>query len=208
MKALVYGFGSFGGPSVFADVWDGTGTLVGTFNLQTPFNYTDSSAADYYADIVSGVISGLAGNGVTVVAGDISYLWQILSPGASAPAESALSLSTTTGTGATGVVVSTTHDAYVFISGSASTTASIAGNAAEDVIIERAPTNSSTAGDWVEMGRIGNSQALSLAITLQSIQATKSQVCVFVPKGYAIKARTVASGTASATLGAVRQVLI
>lgn len=123
-------------------------------------------------------------------------------------AESALSLSIQTSTGAVGTQVSATQDAWVSIAGQVSTTASIAGNAAGDLIVEVAPTNSATAGDWVEKGRIGNSQNLSLAITLQSVQIVKGQVFAFVPMGYYIKARSSGSGTVAYTLNTVRKILI
>lgn len=124
------------------------------------------------------------------------------------PSESALSLSIQTSTGAVGTQVSATQASWVTIAGQVSTTASIAGNASGDIIVEVAPTNSATAGDWVEKGRIGNSQNLSLAITLQSVQIVKGQVVVFVPAGYYVKARSSGSGTVSYTLNTVRKVLI
>ena len=119
---------------------------------------------------------------------------------------SSLSLSLQTSTGAVGTQVSTTSGAWVAVAGQVSTTASIAGNAAGDIIVEVAPTNSATAGDWVEWGRIGNSQALSLAITLQSVQIVKGQVYAWVPKNWYVKARTSGSGTVSYQLNTVRKV--
>lgn len=78
MKALVYGFSANQGPAVFVDVWDGTGTNLGTYNLVTPFNYTDTTASDFMSDISAGVISGLASNAITIVNSDIQYLWNII----------------------------------------------------------------------------------------------------------------------------------
>lgn len=128
---------------------------------------------------------------------------------ASSPVESALSLSVQSSTGAVGTQVSATRDAWVLVDGSSSTTANIAGNAAVDLVLEVAPTNSATAGDWVVKGRTGNSQALTLAITLQSVQVMKGQMVAFVPKGYYVKLRQpTATGTASGAFIEGRQVLI
>lgn len=124
----------------------------------------------------------------------------------SQPTASSLSLSLQTSTGAVGTQVSTTTGAWVTIAGQVSTTASIAGNALGDIIVEVAPTNSATSTDWTEWGRIGNSQALSLAITLQSVQIVKGQVFAWVPQNWYIKARTAGSGTVSYLLNTVKKI--
>lgn len=127
----------------------------------------------------------------------------------SAPVASVLSLSLQTGTGAVGTQVSSTQNAYVMINGSVSTTASIGGNAGGDIILEVAPTNSATAGDWVEWGRIGNSQALTLALALGSVQVVKGEAMAFVPAGYYVKARTLTSaGSPTYTLTNAKKILI
>lgn len=137
---------------------------------------------------------------------DINALITAALPGS--PVESSLSLSVQTSTGAVGTQVSSTKNAWVTIAGNVSTTASIAGAASGDLIVEVAPTNSATPSDWVEKGRIGNSQTLTLALTLQSVQIVKGQVVAFVPAGYFIKARSSGSGTVSYTLDSVRKVLL
>lgn len=108
------------------------------------------------------------------------------------------SRSLTTGTGATGFQPSSSRVSSVHYNVRVTTTASIAGNADGYITLEVAPTNSATAGDWVEMGRCGNSQALSLAITLQSVQGTSCQLNADVPVGYYAKLRSVTTtGTVS-----------
>lgn len=103
-----------------------------------------------------------------------------------------------TGTGATGFQVSSGRVSTVHYNVKVTTTASIAGNADGYVALEVAPTNSATAGDWVEMGRCGNSQALTLAITLQSVQGTTCQLNADIPTGYYAKLRSVTTtGTVS-----------
>lgn len=126
-----------------------------------------------------------------------------------ARSESTVSLTVQTSTGAVGTQVSTTQDSFVFVSENISTTASIAGNAADDLVVEVAPTNSATAGDWVEKARGGQSQALSLAIALQSVQIVKGILPVYVPKGYYLKVRSLgSSGTFSSGVSNSRVVLL
>lgn len=65
-----------------------------------------------------------------------------------------------------------------------STTATIGGGAEGSVILKTAATNSSTAGDWVEAGRVNNAQSISLALVLQSVQTTSAPIFAMVPAGY------------------------
>lgn len=101
------------------------------------------------------------------------------------------SRSIVTGTGATGFQVSSTRDAFVTYSPKITTTATIAGGQEGYVVLEIAPTNSATAGDWKEVGRVTNGQALSLALTLQSVQPVGSPLCAWIPAGYYAKLRSV-----------------
>lgn len=106
--------------------------------------------------------------------------------------------SVVTGTGATGFQVSATRNATARYNVKVTTTASIAGNADGYLTLEMAPTNSATAGDWVEVGRCGNSQALTLAVTLQSVQGTTCELTTDIPAGYYAKLRSVTTtGTVS-----------
>lgn len=118
------------------------------------------------------------------------------------------SRSIVTGTGATGFQVSSTRNATVRENVTVTTTASIAGNAGGYIALEMAPTNSATAGDWVEVGRCGNSQALTLAITLQSVQGTTCELTADVPAGYYSKLRSVTTtGTVSFAFVSAQEVL-
>lgn len=96
-----------------------------------------------------------------------------------------------TGTGAVGFQVSSTRDAQVSYSPKIVTTATIAGGQDGYVVLEIAATNSATAGDWKEIGRVENGQALSLAITLQSVQPVGSPLNGIVPAGWYAKLRSV-----------------
>jgi len=117
------------------------------------------------------------------------------------------SRSTTTGTGATGFQISTGRDARVNYSLSLSTTATIGGASSATVVLEIAPTNSATAGDWVEIARVNNGQTISLAVVLQSVQTSAGVLSGTVPAGYYAKLRTITSGTASATYQSGQEVL-
>lgn len=113
-----------------------------------------------------------------------------------------------TGTGATGFQVSSTRNSTDRYNVTVTTTASIAGNATGYIALEVAPTNSSTASDWQEVGRCGNSQALSLAITLQSVQGTTCELTADIPQGYYAKLRSVTTtGTVSFAFVSDQEVL-
>lgn len=118
------------------------------------------------------------------------------------------SRSIVTGTGATGFQVSATRDAEVQYSPTMVTTASIAGNASSVLVLEIATTNSATASDWKEIGRLTNAQALSLAITLQSVQTTSGLLTGIVPAGYYAKIRAITSGTVTNTFVSGQEVLL
>lgn len=113
-----------------------------------------------------------------------------------------------TGTGATGFLVSSTRNSTLHENVKITTTASIAGNADGYIALEVAPTNSATSTDWIEKGRCGNSQALTLAITLQSVQGTTCELVGDVPAGYYSKLRSVTTtGTVSFAFVSGQEVL-
>lgn len=118
------------------------------------------------------------------------------------------SRSITASTGATGFQPSSTRISTVNYNVTVSTTATIGGSSGGYIALEIAPTNSSTAGDWIEMGRCGNSQAITLALALQSVQTVSCQVSADIPAGYYAKLRSVtSSGTPSFTFNSSSEVL-
>lgn len=118
------------------------------------------------------------------------------------------SRSLVTGTGATGFQVSSTRDAFVTYNTTSSSTATIGGASSITVVLEIAPTNSSTAGDWVEISRFSNGQTITLAVVLQSVQTGAGNLTGIVPAGYYAKLRTITTGTASATYNTGQEVLL
>lgn len=87
-----------------------------------------------------------------------------------------------------------------------STTASIAGNASATVYLETAATNSTTAGDWTTIGKVSNSQALSLAVALQSIQGLTQSLNRKIPPGKYVRIRSAITGTASASIAYAQEI--
>lgn len=114
-----------------------------------------------------------------------------------------------TGTGATGFQPSSTRDAFVTYSPTIVTTATIAGGQDGEVVLEIAATNSATAGDWKEIARTRNGQALSLALTLQSVQTTSAPLVGMVPAGWYAKIRSInVVGTPSYSYVSGQEVLL
>lgn len=125
------------------------------------------------------------------------------------PSQASVSHSVVTGTGATGFQVSSSRNAWVSYSTTIVSTATISGNASGTVVLEIAPTNSATAGDWVEVSRFTNGQALTLALTLQSVQTTSAPLVGFVPAGYYAKIRSINnSGTPTYTYNSGQETLL
>jgi hypothetical protein len=102
-----------------------------------------------------------------------------------------------TGTGATGFQISSSRAAKVTYTVSTSTTATIGGASTATIALELCATNSATAADWVEVGRVSNGQTITLAVALQSVQTMGGLLSATVPAGYYCKLRSTTSGTAS-----------
>jgi hypothetical protein len=87
--------------------------------------------------------------------------------------------------------LSSTRPVIVHYSATLISTATIAGNASGYLLLEICSTNSAVAGDWVEIARIPNGQAVSLAVTLQAVSTGGGQVAGIVPAGYYRRLRSV-----------------
>lgn len=116
--------------------------------------------------------------------------------------------SLTTGTGATGFQISSTQDSIVNYSITISTTSTLTGNSSGYVALEISPTNSSTAGDWVEIGRSPSGQSNTLVIGITLNQTGGGQLGGIIPAGYYCKLRSVnVSGTPTYTYNSGQEVL-
>lgn len=117
--------------------------------------------------------------------------------------------SLTTGTGATGFLVSSTRDSVVNYSASIITTATINGSTAGSIVLEICATNSATAGDWVEIGRMTNGQNITLALALSSTNTQVTQIGGVVPAGYYAKLRQITTnGTPAFSISTQQEVLL
>lgn len=99
----------------------------------------------------------------------------------------------TTAASANGFQVSSTKNSRVCYSVKVACAVQIgvATNVEGYVVLEIASTNSSTAGDWIEVGRVANGQNIGLALALSSTQTTGAQICGEITAGYYARLRSV-----------------
>lgn len=108
-----------------------------------------------------------------------------------------------------GVQLSSTRDSFVSYSASISTSATIGGAATGYIVLEVCATNSATAGSWQEVARLSNSQTITLAVALQSIQVITGNLVAMVPAGYYERLRSVqSSGTPTFAYVSGQEVLL
>lgn len=107
---------------------------------------------------------------------------------------SALSLSLV-GSGATGTQVSSTKNSFISSTCSTSVTVSLGGSPVSRVIMKICATNSSTEGDWLEVGRTSTSQPTTLTITVGGVYTQEGQITTILPAGWYVKLVNSGSGT-------------
>jgi len=182
--------------------------------LQTAMSSkADSSALTTLSSTVSSLSSAVAAKAdtstVTALAGTVSSLASSLKPVAYSGAyadltgkptipaanvawvPAAATRSLVTGTGATGFQPNASANTLAVYNVRTTSTASIAGNADGYIVLEVCPTNSATAGNWIEMARTSNSQVLTLAVTLNSVQGQGAALTGVIPAGWYAKLRQV-----------------
>lgn len=136
-----------------------------------------------------------------------SMLVKLNSLSTSTPAFSTPTRTIVTSTGSAGTQLSTTRNTDAHYNITIATTASIGGSAAGTVVLEIAPTNSATPSDWVEIARCTNSQAISLALALQSVQTVGCELNGMIPSGYYEKIRSInTSGTPTFTYNSGQEI--
>lgn len=101
------------------------------------------------------------------------------------------------GTGATGTQVSSTKDSTVSLSVSTSTTSTIGGPSNSVITLKKCATNNVTEGSWTTVAILENDQTITLALTLNSAQVIKGQLCTDLPAGWYYKLVNSGSGTHS-----------
>lgn len=109
---------------------------------------------------------------------------------------------------ANGFQISSTRDTLVSYSVSTSTTANIGGSSSASIYLEICSTNSATAANWAAVAEVQNSQAITLALALQSVQTIATVLSAIVPAGYYARLRSSGSGTYSASYIAGQEVMI
>lgn len=177
-------------------------SFKGEFNLSFSLVGVNDSN-DYRTAVINAIVAWSVANSKGVSEEDI--VWPSVPP---LLLPSPVSRSIVTGTGATGFQVSGVRDADVRYNATIAVTTTIGGASDGILVLEIAPTNSATPGDWVEIARIRNSQALSLALVLQSVQTISGQLSGFVPRGYYAKIRSITnSGSPTFTYNSGQEVL-
>ena len=112
---------------------------------------------------------------------------------------------------ANGFQLSSYRDASVSYSVTIQTAVQIGSVAAVSgyVALEIASTNSSTAGNWIEISRASQSQSISLAVAFANTQQTASAINGIVPAGYYARLRSVnTAGAPTYTYNSGQEVLI
>lgn len=103
----------------------------------------------------------------------------------------------TSTSGQGGVVLDAARDVMANYSVSTSTTATIGGASSVTVYLEVAATNSVTPSDWTTIAKESNSQTITLAIALQSVQANILNFGAVIPAGQYVRIRYAVTGTTS-----------
>jgi hypothetical protein len=170
-----------GGSGTVTSITAGTGLSGGTITTSGTISMPNVGTPSTYSTVTTDS-QGRVSSGTTMSVND--------TPGRSI----------VTTTSSTGFQIDASRSAMVNYDIDMSTTASIAGNASVTVYLETAATNSTTPSDWTTIAKVSNAQALSLAITLQSIQGTTQSLNRKIPAGKYVRIRSVISGTGSASI--------
>lgn len=102
----------------------------------------------------------------------------------------------TTNNSANGFQVSSTRWASVSYPVTITTTASIGGPSSGTIILEICATNSATGADWTQVDITTNTQTITLALTLNSVQGMTQSLGADVPPGWYTRIRSLtATGT-------------
>lgn len=141
--------------------------------------------------VTAGIYNVLTVNSKGIVTSGSNYTFN------NAPSRSIV----TTAAAANGWQISASTPAFVTYSVTISTTVSLSGNAVGYVVLEVAATNSTTASDWKEIGRVSSGQSGTLVIGLTLNQTGGGSLYGVVPMGWYTRLRSVnTSGTPTYTL--------
>lgn len=185
--------------------YDNTGTQVeiAFIPLTNPTPMTDASLNTAIDAVVATYATG---KGYTL--GNIIHTFN---PLALASTQAPATRSIVTGTGAVGFQPSATRDVFgnYNVTIASAVQIGVATNVQGTMVLEIAPTNSATAGDWVEVARFTNGQNIGLALALASTQTLAGQLSGMIPAGYYAKIRSINnSGTPTYTYNSGQEVLL
>lgn len=189
--------------------FDPTSGQVTTALGYTPYNATNPSGYRTQAQVRGDISLTTTGSGAASYNNSTGVL-NVPTPAAptktinNSPGRSLVSVAAA----ANGWQVSSTKDAVVRYSVTITTAVQIGivTNVEGYMVLEVCQTNSSTAGDWVEIGRTPQAQNVGLAIALSSTQKGGGQVSGDVPAGWYTRARTVnVAGTPTYTLNSQQE---
>lgn len=191
-----------GKPSLFSGAY---GDLTGVPSTFTPsaHTHTASQVTDFTSS-ARGVISVTGGGSYNSSTGVITVTGTPAKSFNNSPSRTIVS----TAAAANGFQISSTRDAQACYSSTISTSVSLSGNSSGYISYEIAATNSSTAGDWQEVGRVSSGQSGTLVVGLVLNQVGGGQVCATVPAGYYARLRsTNTNGTPTYTFNSGQEVL-
>lgn len=155
----------------------------GTYTLGNRINYFDSATKVAF----DGKFTTPTGTTSQVVLGN-GTLGALPSSVRTTSALTGVSIVTSTSAG--GTQIHATKDSTVHGSVSTSITTTVGGTSTSEIVAEICATNSTTPGDWQEAGRVGDSNTITLAIALNSVQPGKKQLCFDLPGGWFFRYRS------------------
>lgn len=223
-KAFITGFSGYDSTNIIVnylifDASNNTSVLTGGSLLTLGSDITSYTLTELQTAAQAKVIYDAGTQSFTVVGGD--FVWagenflsptQITNLTQSKFVTDGVSHSfVTTAAAANGFQVSSTRDALVSytVTVSSAVQIGVVGNVGGYCVLEVASTNSTTAGDWKEKGRVGTGQNIGLAIALSSTQTASATLTSMVPMGFYSRLRTVNSnGTPTYTYVTGTEVLI
>lgn len=211
---------------IFVEFFDASNTYLGATNIPIPKSATNSGL-DIRSQWISATSAWCTTNGLNVpntfwvafdgevipnattsIAGLMSAADKTKLNGLSSNTRTSSTLSLSlVGAGATGTQISSTKDSTVRLNVSTSTTASIGAASTSLVALKICATNNATEASWTTVATLENDQTITLALTLNSVQLVKGQLCADIPTGWYAKLVNSGTGTHAETFLAGQQTI-
>lgn len=190
-KSKLSGIQSGAEVNVNAD-WNAVSGDALIMNKPTFTNYTAGTGINITGNTISNsapdqTVSLTAGNGISITGTYPNFTITLKQPTVNTVTRSIVS----TAAAANGFQISSTAFSIATYSVTINTSVSLSGNASGYVVLEVCPTNSATAGDWIERGRTTSGQSGTLVIGLTLNQAGGASATIPIPIGYYARLRSV-----------------